>query len=114
MEARPYFFFARLFAFVARVLAELTLRMARSCRLDVRFCRPVLFLVDLREGWPVCESSRAAPPLLAARFDTLRVAVPPVPTFRSLALTPGSAVSTISSRLGRGGRLVLGGFAVRP
>ncbi|MCC6644847.1 MAG: hypothetical protein IT374_04660 [Polyangiaceae bacterium] len=98
-------------AFVAFVLADVALRVALRRRLDVRLTPPVLLRVDLRDGFPVAESSSFAPPFFAARFETFRVPLWPSPALRSEALTPGSDVSTGSSRRGRGALLGFGGLA---
>jgi hypothetical protein len=78
--------------------------MARRARLLSRFERPVLRRVDLRDGRPDLESSSVAPPLRPARIERLRAAVEPWPAFRRVALTPGIAVSTKTSRRGGAGR----------
>jgi hypothetical protein len=49
----------------ARVSAERAFWTARRCRFEARFCLR-LFLVDLRDGLPVCESSRLAPPFFCS------------------------------------------------
>jgi hypothetical protein len=77
----------------------------------VRLTCPLLFRVDLRDGTPEAEFSRTGPPRLATRADRFLSAVAPKPTRRSVALTPGCAVSTGKSRRGRGGLFGLGGFA---
>lgn len=89
------------------------MRTTARCRLVDRFSRPSLRRVDLREGLPVAESSRRAPPFLRARFDMFLLAVAPLPALRSLALTPGLDVSTGTSLRGRRGFLGLGGAASR-
>jgi hypothetical protein len=75
--------------------------------------RPALLRVDLRDGLPFADTSRAAPPRRPARFETLRAPLVPVAPRRSVALTPGSDVSTRASP--RGGRDSFGrdGFALR-
>ncbi len=97
----------------ARVAGAAVFRVARSFRLVVRLARPLALRVDLREGFPVSLSSRAAPPFFATRFEELRAAVDLPPAFRSVALTPGLDVSTGSSRRGLGARFGFGGFASR-
>jgi hypothetical protein len=87
--------------------------MAFRWRFDVRLIRPEAFLVDFRDAFPVAESSRPAPPFRAARFETLREPLLPPPAFRSLALTPGCAVSTGKSRRGPGDRFFFGTLASR-
>ena len=94
------------------VFAAEALRIALLRRLAVAF-PPLLFRVDLRDGLPVAESSRRAPPLFWARIEMFLFAVWPPPTLRWLALTPGKAVSTEASfRKGRG-IFALGGCASR-
>lgn len=105
--------FPAAFALLARVFEADALRTARARRFVVILAPPTLPRVDLRDGVPVFESSSRAPPLAAARFDLLRPAVLPPPTFLSLALTPGSEVSTTVSRRGRAGLLAFGGRALR-
>jgi len=65
--------------------------------------------VDLRDGCPFESSSlkeeRDEPP-----FFKLRVPLDPSPARRSVALTPGRAVFTPTSRRGRGGLLGRFGF----
>jgi hypothetical protein len=86
----------------ARALGERAFRIARSFRFVVRLDRDVDLRVDFRDGRPFAALSNAAPPFLAARVDRLREPVPlPSPAFRSVALTPGRAVSTGTSRRGR-------------
>lgn len=98
---------------VALAVGEWALRTARDCRLVVRFTRPWLPRVDLREGLPVAESSSRAPPFSWARLDRLRSAVLPFPALRSEALTPGFEVSTGAFLGARRGCLGLGGWAAR-
>lgn len=98
---------------VARVFELEVLRTALRRRFEVRLARPELARVDLRDGFPVRESSRAAPPLFATRLAAFRDAVEPPPALRSVALLPGSAVSTGTSRRLRAGRLGFGGWASR-
>ena len=100
-------------ALVARVLDDEAFLIARRCRFEVRLARPALLRVDFRDGLPVAESSRRAPPFLSARFDAFRVPLLPEPARRSVALTPGREVSTNSSRLRRRGDFGLGGRASR-
>jgi hypothetical protein len=104
---------SRAFAFVLRVLGDDAFRIAFRWRFDVRLIRPDAFRVDFREGFPVAESSRRAPPFRAARFETFLEPLLPPPALRSVALTPGAAVSTGTSRRARAGRLFFGGFALR-
>lgn len=62
--------------------------------------------VDLRDGFPVAESSRAAVARVVDRF-TLRAAVEAPPAFRSVALTPGCDVSTAFGHASVRARLAL-------
>jgi hypothetical protein len=94
---------------VARVFPAVNLRIALRWRFVVRLARRALLRVDLREGLPVAESSRRAPPFRAARLERFLEPLEPSPTFRSLALTPGCAVSTGASRRSRAGRFGFGG-----
>lgn len=100
-------------AFLARVLGADAFRTALRFKLAVRLAPPVLFRVDFRLGLPVAESSNAAPPFFAARFEALRAAVELPPAVRCVALTPGFAVSTSMSRRGLDFFLGFGGFAAR-
>ncbi len=92
---------------------EPVFRRALSWRLAVLLMCPWLLRVDLRDGVPDAEFSSFAPPFFSARADRFLSAVAPRPTRRSVALTPGCAVSTGKSRRGRGARFGLGGFAFR-
>jgi hypothetical protein len=83
-------------------------RVCRRFRLLSGFCRFRERRVDFRDGRDF-ESSSAYEAFFAAAFDRLRAAVEPAPAFRSVALTPGFAVSTGVSRRGRFERLGLFG-----
>jgi hypothetical protein len=89
-----YRFLVRACAFCARVLGLDALRMAFRWRFEARLIRPELPRVDLRDGRPSGVPSSAAPPFLPARFDSLRDPLGPTAALRSVALTPGLAVST--------------------
>ncbi|KYF59088.1 hypothetical protein BE08_39820, partial [Sorangium cellulosum] len=62
-----------------------------------------LLRVDLRDGRSCAESSSAAVAFRDLRI-VLRRAVAPPPAFRSVALCPGAAVSTGTSRRDFSGR----------
>jgi len=74
---------------------------------------PLLARVDFRDGVPVAEFSRLAPPFFSDRLDLFLEAVDPLPALRSVALTPGLAVSIGTSLRGRAGRFGRGGLAAR-
>jgi hypothetical protein len=103
----------RTFTFAARDWGDEALRIARRCRLESLFTRPALFRVDLRDGLPLRESSRSAPPLRSARRDTFLRPLRPPPTLRSVALTPGKEVSTVRSRRVARGFFARAGRAAR-
>jgi len=60
------------FVFVALVFGAVAFRVALRLKFEVRLAPPELLRVDLRDGFPVAESSSFAPPFFAARFDTFR------------------------------------------
>lgn len=87
----------------ARADADVAARtcFVRSC--ESGFCLLALRRVDLRDG-RARESSSMYDAFFAAALDMFRAAVEPPPAFRSVALTPGWAVSTGRSRRRRSGR----------
>jgi hypothetical protein len=75
-------------------LGEAARSFARRPCLEPALARFALPRDDLREGFPVAESSRAAVARDVER-RTLRAAVEPPPALRCVALTPGCDVSTL-------------------